>query len=135
MFLYGGLIALVSLGFLFGVSCQSAPKTTPPAETPATESLPSASEEKSESNLAKTVTEIAIAGFAFNAASVTIPVGTTVTWTHQDSAPHTVTTRQPLFDSDTLSRNATFSYTFTEKGIFEYYCRIHPYMTGAIIVE
>ena len=79
--------------------------------------------------------EIKIAGFAFVSGTITVSVGTTVTWTNDDSVPHTVTTRSALFDSGNLSRGDTFSYTFAQSGTFEYYCTIHPYMTGKVIVE
>ena len=72
-----------------------------------------------------------IVGFAFASATVTIPVGTAVTWAHKNSALHTVATREPLFDSGNLSR----SDTSEQSGTFGYYCTIHPSMTGKIIVE
>ncbi|OGO45366.1 MAG: hypothetical protein A2Z05_03270 [Chloroflexi bacterium RBG_16_60_22] len=76
-----------------------------------------------------------IASFAFSPATITVPAGTTVTWTNNDSAPHTVTTRTTLFDSGSLSRGETFSYTFAQAGVYEYYCAIHPRMTAGVIVE
>lgn len=76
-----------------------------------------------------------IVGFAFAPATITIAAETTVTWTNQDSAPHTISSRNDVFDSGNLSRGTTFSYTFTQSGTFEYYCKNHPYMTGKIIVE
>jgi plastocyanin len=71
---------------------------------------------------------------------------TTVTWTNTDpSLRHTVTEgseelttegHTPLFDSGPISTNGgTFSYTFNEKGEFYYYCNIHPFITGEIIVK
>lgn len=125
------LISLLTFSLLFATSCQ----TSPSPEAPAPESTLPTGQEEPESNPPEAGTEVAIVGFAFKAATLTVPIGTTVTWTNQDSAPHTVTAREGLFDGGTLSRNDTFSYTFTEKGTFEHYCKIHPYMTGTIIVE
>jgi plastocyanin len=79
--------------------------------------------------------ELDIAGFAFVAATVTVPKGTTVTWTNRDGARHTVTSETGVFDSGNLARNDSFSYSFTESGTFKYYCTIHPSMRGEIIVE
>jgi len=76
-----------------------------------------------------------IAGLAFVPDKLTVAVGTKVTWTNNDSVTHTVTSDDGLFESGNLSRGATFSHTFNQKGTFDYYCRIHPSMTAQIIVE
>ena len=78
---------------------------------------------------------VEISGFAFVPSTLTVSVGTTVTWTNKDSAPHTVTSNDNLFESGNLAKDATFSYTFEQKGTFNYHCKIHPSMTGKIIVE
>ncbi|MFQ6015306.1 MAG: c-type cytochrome [Anaerolineae bacterium] len=79
--------------------------------------------------------EVVIQGFAFNPGRITVPMGTTVTWTQQDSAPHTVTNKEDLFDSGSLSKGDSYSFTFTEAGTYEYFCRIHPRMIGTIVVQ
>jgi plastocyanin len=76
-----------------------------------------------------------ISGFAFVPSTLTVSVGTTVTWTNNDSVSHTVTSNDDLFDSGNLAKGATFSHTFEQKGTFNYQCTIHPFMTGEIIVE
>lgn len=75
-----------------------------------------------------------IQNFAFSPATITVPVGTTITWTNRDSADHTVTSRSGVFNSGTLSPNDTFSFTFNTPGTFDYFCRIHPSMTATVIV-
>ena len=77
---------------------------------------------------------IDIQGFAFNPAKVTIPVGTTITWTNKDSAPHTVTSRNGAFNSGALDRGQTFQFTFNAPGTFDYFCSIHPSMTATVVV-
>lgn len=77
---------------------------------------------------------VVIKGFAFNPETITIPKGTTVTWTNEDSVQHTVTEINNVFSSDILSQGQTFSYTFNETGTFEYQCHIHPNMRGKVIV-
>ena len=76
----------------------------------------------------------------FTPSSLTIPVGTTVLWTHNGNNTHTVTSGTPgspsgLFDSGNLSHGKTFSFTFNNPGTIPYYCRIHgSMMTGSITV-
>jgi len=78
---------------------------------------------------------VEISGFAFAPSTLTVSVGTTVTWTNKDPATHTVTSNDNLFNSGNLATNATFQFTFNQKGTFGYHCSIHPYMTAEIIVE
>jgi plastocyanin len=59
----------------------------------------------------------------------------TVTWTSRDAARHTVTVRNGNVDSGELSGGQTFRSAFTTPGSFEYYCRIHPHMTGVVVVR
>jgi amicyanin len=77
-----------------------------------------------------------IKDFAFSPSSLTIKVGDKVTWTNQDSAPHTVTAdSRGEFDSGRLSQGDTFSYTFDTAGTFDYHCSIHPFMQATVIVQ
>src|SRR3989344_504516 len=81
-----------------------------------------------------------ISGFAFGPNSVSIKKGAKVTWTNNDSAPHTVSSTQGgitdgTFESGTLSPGATFSRTFDTVGTFTYMCKFHPGMKGTIIVS
>lgn len=80
------------------------------------------------------VTELVIEKFTFKPATLTIPVGTTVTWHNKDSVSHTVTSRENTFDGG-VSHDDTYTYTFKQSGTFEYYCSIHPFMKAKIIVE
>ncbi|MFE0459060.1 plastocyanin/azurin family copper-binding protein [Kitasatospora sp. NPDC058965] len=79
---------------------------------------------------------VAIKNFAFAPAAVTVKVGTTVTWTNQDSEPHTVTGQNntgPL-NSKALNTGQSYSYTFTTPGSYSYLCTIHPFMTATVTV-
>lgn len=80
-------------------------------------------------------TAVAIKGFAFNPGSVSVAVGTTVTWTNQDSTAHTVTANDGSFDSGPVQPGSSFSHTFTKAGTVAYHCKIHPSMTATIIVK
>ncbi|MDE1762618.1 MAG: cupredoxin domain-containing protein [Thaumarchaeota archaeon] len=76
----------------------------------------------------------------FDPASDSVKVGTTVIWTNQDSVSHTVTSGDPsagpsgTFDSGLIKPGDTFKHTFTAAGTTSYFCTVHPWMTGKIIV-
>ncbi len=77
---------------------------------------------------------ISILEYAFDAPTVEIPVGTTVTWTNDGGVIHTTTSTDGLWDSEILSSDDEFTYTFDEAGSFEYVCSLHPSMVGEIVV-
>ena len=80
--------------------------------------------------------QIKIDNFNFAPATLTVPVGTTVTWVNQDDVPHKIVSsdgkdiKSPVLDTD-----QKFTYTFTKTGTYPYYCSIHPKMTGKVIVQ
>ena len=78
---------------------------------------------------------IGIDNFSFSPASITVPVGTTLTWTNRDDIPHTVVSNDQRFKSKALDTDERFSFTFTEPGTYSYFCSIHPKMTAKVIVE
>ena len=77
---------------------------------------------------------VAIQGFAFHPPSLTVPVGSTITWTNQDSAPHTATAKDGSFDTGTLKQGQSMTITFSKAGTFAYYCQFHPFMLGTVTV-
>ncbi len=76
---------------------------------------------------------VTIVDFSFDPAVITVPAGSTVTWTNTGVAPHTVT--GAFGDSGTLASGQIFRHTFTEAGTFDYACQFHPQMTGQVVVE
>lgn len=101
-------LVLVAATFIFGMSCTAA--TSPVG--------------------------VEIGGIAFNPETVTVPVGATVTWTNRVYDTHDVTFVSPgLSGSGDLLLGDTFSYTFTQPGVFDYYCSLHRYMEATVIVE
>jgi plastocyanin len=80
---------------------------------------------------------VMIKDYAFSPKALTVTVGTTVTWTNMDSAPHTVTVSSgpEKFDSGTLQKGDSFSFTFTRPGTYSYYCAVHPDMTAKVVVK
>jgi plastocyanin len=80
-------------------------------------------------------TEVKIDNFSFGPAALTVPVGTTVTWTNRDDIPHTVVSTDSVFKSKVLDTDEKFSFTFSKAGTYPYFCSLHPKMTGKVIVQ
>ena len=77
---------------------------------------------------------------AYSPNPVQVSVGSTVTWTNDDSQPHTATsgenaTPDQRFDSGIMTPAATFEYTFTEAGEYPYFCLLHPNMLGTVSIS
>ena len=79
--------------------------------------------------------QVKIDNFSFGPQTLTVPVGTTVTWTNRDDIPHTIVSTDGVFKSKVRDTDETFSYTFTKAGTYTYFCSVHPKMTGKIIVQ
>lgn len=123
------LYVLVIAGLLAAASCGTSSTTTP--GTGAQTSPPPGGTTGPDFKPAS----VTIQDFAFSPATITVAIGTTVTWTNEDSATHTVTSKTGLFNSGELSNGASFSNTFTAAGDYEYYCSIHTSMVGHVIVK
>ena len=97
---------------------------------------------------------VSLEAIAFSPPELTVPVGTTVTWTNQDEGvAHTVTSGKPkkqgvpgisedtpgkpdgTFEGELDDAGDTYEFTFDDPGTYRYYCAIHAPMTGTIIVE
>lgn len=81
--------------------------------------------------------EVAIDNFAFKPRVLTVAAGTEVTWTNRDDVPHTATAKAKprAFQSGTLDTDAKYSFVFTRPGVYDYFCAVHPHMTGKIVVK
>jgi plastocyanin len=79
--------------------------------------------------------EVKIDNFSFGPTALTVPVGTTATWTNRDDIPHTVVSTDNVFKSKALDTDDKFSFVFSKPGTYSYFCSIHPKMTGQIIVQ
>jgi plastocyanin len=80
-------------------------------------------------------TEVKIDNFSFGPGTLTVSVGTTVTWTNRDDIPHTVVNTEGVFKSKVLDTDEKFSFTFSKAGSYPYFCSIHPKMTGKVVVQ
>jgi plastocyanin len=78
--------------------------------------------------------DVKIDNFSFNPGTLTVPVGSRVTWTNHDDIPHNVVSTQKAFASPVLDTGEKFSHEFTAPGTHSYYCSIHPKMTGKLVV-
>jgi len=79
---------------------------------------------------------ISIDNFTFNPQKLTVKAGTTVTWTNKDDIPHGIgATNNAFARSQALDTDDSYSFTFTTPGSYQYFCYIHPHMTGTIVVE
>jgi plastocyanin len=81
-------------------------------------------------------TAVSIDNFTFGPQTLTVKAGTTVTWTNKDDIPHGVAaTKNGFARSKALDTNDSYSFTFTTPGSYQYFCYLHPNMTGTIVVE
>lgn len=79
--------------------------------------------------------EVRIDNFTFNAQSLTVPVGSEVTWVNRDDIPHTVVSEDKLFKSKALDTDDQFTYKFSKPGTYKYFCSLHPKMTAEVVVR
>lgn len=77
--------------------------------------------------------QVNISSSAFSVTDLLVQVGTTVRWTNLDTQAHNVTSA--TFKSPTLNNGDSYEFTFNKEGTFNYYCSLHPSMTGKIIVK
>ena len=77
---------------------------------------------------------IMIDNFTFSPAALNVAVGTTVTWINRDDIPHSVVAKDKTFRSKAMDTDDVYSFTFTSAGSFDYFCGLHPHMTGKVVV-
>src|ERR1700745_2770849 len=140
-------VAALALGVLLLAGCSSSPPAAQPSVTfgskasgtpgmpgmsgmPAMTGAPSGTASATGSPAVVAGDQVTIDNFAFAPATLTVKVGTTVTWTNKDEEPHTVAASDGSFHSPGMGTGATWSYTFSTPGKFEYVCSIHPMMHG-----
>ncbi|MGO9398313.1 MAG: cupredoxin family copper-binding protein [Xanthobacteraceae bacterium] len=78
---------------------------------------------------------VAIDNFTFDPQKLTVKAGTTVTWTNKDDIPHAIAAVNKQFRSKALDTDDAYSFTFTTPGSYDYFCSLHPHMTGTVVVE
>ena len=78
---------------------------------------------------------VKIDNYSFTPQTITVPAGTTVTWTNADDVPHTVAADDLAFHSKAMDTDEQYSHTFDQPGTYKYFCTVHPKMTGTVIVQ
>ena len=82
------------------------------------------------------VKTIAINNFRFEPDAITLHVGDTIEWKNIDIVPHSATAMdRKAFDSGPIEKGASWRFTFTKTGTFDYECTLHPNMKGKLVVE
>jgi amicyanin len=81
-------------------------------------------------------TAVSIDNFTFGPKTLTVKAGTTVTWTNKDDIPHGIASSNNAFTkSRALDTDDTYSFTFATPGTYQYFCYIHPFMVGTVVVQ
>jgi plastocyanin len=77
---------------------------------------------------------ITIHNFSFKGDTITVPLGTTVVWENDDDIPHNIVATDGEFRSSALDTEDKFSFTFNRAGTFDYFCSLHSFMKGQVVV-
>jgi amicyanin len=117
-------------------------QTAPPVQPPATVTTPLQTTQQltvttipvPQTTASVSDNTIRIKNFAFDPASITVKVGSTVRWLNQDSVPHRILFADGA-DSNVLAGMQSWSRKFDQAGTYDYACTIHPTMQGTVIVE
>jgi len=133
------VFALVGIVFLLSGCVAPSPPIHPPATFQP--SVPNPGTPTS-SPTSPPVVAITIQNYAFSPQTVTVQVGTMVTWTNLDPFQHQISSSATgvygpgqIFESKPLGKGDTYSYTFTMTGNFQYFCTLHQSMRGSITVQ
>jgi len=86
-------------------------------------------------SLHQRVVRVTILNFAFHPARLIVSPGTRIVWINRDSDPHTVDSTKGVWSSQALDTDGTYARAFKATGSFAYYCSIHPFMHGTVIVK
>ena len=79
---------------------------------------------------------LSIDNFTFTPQTLTVKAGTTVTWTNKDDIPHGIASDDNAFKrSPARDTDDSYSFTFTTPGTYKYFCYVHPFMKGTIVVQ
>jgi plastocyanin len=89
---------------------------------------------------AAAVDHVEIKDFKFAPVAITVAIGTTITWTNTDGAPHTATsgtspTPDRVFDTDIIAKGHSKTIKASKRGTFAYYCALHPFMHATVTVR
>ncbi|MCW2494792.1 cupredoxin family copper-binding protein [Jatrophihabitans sp.] len=124
------LAVVASAGLL--ASCSSSGGSTSPSSS---SGLSTSSSSSSAGGSTSSGTTVQVKNFSFEPDSLSVPVGTTVTWKFDDSVKHNVTDSKNTFKSKDLASGGSYSFKFNTAGTYNYICTIHQYMKATITVK
>jgi plastocyanin len=134
----GGLAALLSVTLL-ATACSSSKKSSATGNGGAATTTTTAATNSTTTGGggAGTATGnlVHVKNFAFDPGTLTVPVGSAVTWEFDDSISHNVTGDNNAFSSSDLNNGQKFTFTFSKAGTYNYMCSIHPRMKATVIVK
>lgn len=78
---------------------------------------------------------VAIKGFAFTPATLTVAAGTPIRWVNKHNVFHTSTSDKTAWDSGMINPGASWVRTFEQPGTYAYHCTPHPFMVGTVVVK
>lgn len=123
------------------IAATSTPTAVPPTAVPPTVAPPTAVPPTAAPTPEPRMQEVATDIIGFVLEDLQVQVGTTITWTNRDAAPHTTSAGKPpnrttdFWRSGNLGQGDSYSFTFNVAGEFAYFCEIHPGMTATITVS
>lgn len=138
------MVALASVGLLVGVAAIAV--LVVPGLQPTLSAIPGGTTTSTAASATGGAASVRIAiivgaasninlkGYAPDTIAVVIGVNNTVTWTNDDTAPHTVTALDGAFDSGNLNPGQSFEFKFTTAGTYQYKCDYHSWMGGTVVV-
>jgi plastocyanin len=129
------IVIIVLAGVAAAMVHKSSSNTSP---SPTSNSQPKSSNNSASSNSQPATGTIDIKNMAFTPSQITVAKGGTVTWTNNDSVTHTVVDDLSNVggpNSGDIAPGASYSFTFTKTGSYQYHCSIHPSMRGTIVVK
>ncbi|HLD73090.1 MAG TPA: cupredoxin domain-containing protein [Candidatus Nanoarchaeia archaeon] len=127
------LIILILVIALLIISACS-PQINEPLSAPEEKTLPAESANPEDTPLPSAENIILINNFVFEPQELIVKTGTEITWENNHNVVHTIVS-SGLFESEVLNKGESFSFTFTNPGEYNYYCGIHPSMTGTVLVK
>ena len=77
---------------------------------------------------------VVVDNFSFAPGMISVPVGASVEWTNRDDVPHVIMSAEKKFKSPVLDTDEQFSHAFDAPGTYDYFCSLHPKMTGRVTV-
>lgn len=129
------LLAACSSGTATGAPTTAAQSQAPASGAPASGAPASAAAGPCAPSDAAGTVSASMANIAFDPATITAKVGDVISWTNKDTVQHTATIKgNETCTTAALATNASGGITFSQAGSYDFFCKIHPQMTGKIEV-